>query len=254
GDVAARTHLGERGAEVDVGEQGYEVAVGARGARVARLEVEGAGQIPGLEAVHDADRHAGGQERERCAEGLAVERARAGGARAGALEGARAVAPAEAVAQLRAVDDREVVRRAGPAVVEVAARRRHRQRDLVRLPGRPIRTSTGRGAAHTLYAELVHEAARGLHDQRDRRGRLELLERLARVLRYPFEREAHGAGETAARRGDGRRVKAAQEILLGDGRIEGQRAQRARRTACGGLTDAHVEVDDADAVGDAVGV
>src|SRR5262249_46478796 len=63
--VAARTHLGERGAQVNVGEERHEVDVGTAGAGLARLEVEGARQIPGLVAVHDTHRHVGGQERER---------------------------------------------------------------------------------------------------------------------------------------------------------------------------------------------
>src|SRR5262249_6661866 len=95
---AARADLGERRAQVNVGEEGHEVTVREIGAGLARLEVERARQVSWLIAVDDAYRHGGRQQRERCAEGRAVERARTGGAGAGALEGGRAVASAEAVA------------------------------------------------------------------------------------------------------------------------------------------------------------
>src|SRR4030095_5241722 len=88
--VAARADLARVVGEVDVREQVHVAPAHARG------EVEGAGERRALVPVDDADRHAGGQQRQRRAERRAVERSVTGRAGAVAQRVRGAVAVAEA--------------------------------------------------------------------------------------------------------------------------------------------------------------
>src|SRR5262249_27546171 len=230
--------------EVDVGE---EIHLSA--AHAAR-QVEGAAERRVLVAVDDADRYARGEQRQRGAEGRAVQVALARRATAVAQCVARPVTVAEAVLEGRALDDREVVRAAGPPVVEVAAGRRHLERDLVR-EARAI----GARRAHrsglwsgprwdALDDEGVQEALR-LQLERHLLGRLQFLERLAGVLRHADEREAHARRRTRPGRG---RHEAEDDVALrnaADQRLELERAtdRSGRRTHVAGLTDAGGEAD-----------
>src|SRR5207253_838607 len=129
GPGAARTELARR-AQEDVGEQIH------RDAHRPALKVGGpAGDLRAAETVDEADRNAGGEERQRRAEGAAVHLVRrrlvlrAPGRRA-------RVAAGEAHPDLRAEHDREVVRRAGPAVVQVGALAGDREHELARPAAR----------------------------------------------------------------------------------------------------------------------
>src|SRR5262249_62177068 len=113
----------------------------------------------------------------------------------GALAVRLPVAAGQAVGQLRATDDGEVVRRAGPAVVEVApvalggiGRDRGGQGDLCRGGGivsaNRARPDSRRQALHD---ELVGEAL-GLHQQGNLLGRVVFLEWLGPFPPYPLVR------------------------------------------------------------------
>src|SRR5262249_48605062 len=138
---APRAHLLGAG-DVDVGEQ-LHVARALAGRQIERVRDRRV-----LVPVHDAHGDVGRDQGQGGTEGRAVQAVLAGRPRTGARRGSGPVAPAQAVLERRAAQDREVVRHAGDAVVEVAAvtagwvagiDERHRQGELGRQIGRRAR-------------------------------------------------------------------------------------------------------------------